>query len=129
MRLWLLCSYSFFCSCIRLRSCFTFLSMHSCIHSQHSFTAFILTDCSTAYHSFSFSYYLQCRSFGVCVYHGATGGRNLPTVFKIEDLKSHIPLKWGTWVHALLKMCLSQNPKARASAIEIQRFLLKILGN
>ncbi len=68
-------------------------------------------------------------AFGVCVYHWATGGRALPPVFKIDELAAHIPLKWGNWVHALLRMCLAQNPKIRASAKEIQQFLLKILGN
>jgi serine/threonine protein kinase len=68
-------------------------------------------------------------AFGVCVYHWATGGRTLPPLFKIDDLAKDIPLKWGVWVHALLKMCLAQNPKVRASAKEIQKFLMKMLGN
>ena len=68
-------------------------------------------------------------AFGVCVYHWATGGRTLPPVFKIDDLAKDIPLKWDVWVHALLKMCLAQNPKVRASAKDIQKFLMKMLGN
>ena len=68
-------------------------------------------------------------AFGVCIYHWATMGRTLPGVFNVEDLKKDIPLKWGEWVHALLKMCLAQNPAMRASSKEICIFLSKILGN
>lgn len=62
-------------------------------------------------------------AFGVCVYHWATGGRTLPQPFNIEEIARHIPLKWTSWVHALLRMCLNLNPRARASAQEIKRFL------
>ena len=62
-------------------------------------------------------------AFGMCVYHWATAGRILPASFSLDDLKSHLPLKWTAWVHALLRMCLHLNPKARASAAEIKRFL------
>jgi len=68
-------------------------------------------------------------SFGVCLYHWSTGGRTLPAVFRIDDLAKDIPLKWDVWVLALLRMCLAPNPKVRASAKEIQKFLVKILGN
>lgn len=62
-------------------------------------------------------------ALGVCVYHWATAGRTLPSAFQLDELKSHLPLKWTAWVHALLRMCLNPNPRARASAAEIKRFL------
>jgi serine/threonine protein kinase len=68
-------------------------------------------------------------AFGVCVYHWATMGRTLPGILNVEDLKKDIPRKWGPWVHALLKMCLAQNPNVRASSSEVKLFLSKMLGN
>jgi serine/threonine protein kinase len=64
-------------------------------------------------------------AFGICVYQWATGGRNLPnmTTMHVDNLQAHIPLKWGTWVFSLLRMCLQQNPKHRAKSIEVHRFL------
>jgi serine/threonine protein kinase len=63
-------------------------------------------------------------AFGVCVYHWATAGRTLPPQpVNVEALAKDLPLKWTSWVLALLRMTLSLNPKARASSAEIKRFL------
>jgi len=62
-------------------------------------------------------------AFGVCVYHWATGGRTLPMPFTLDQIIPHVPLKWTSWVHALLRMTLAMNPKARASAAELKKFL------
>ena len=69
-------------------------------------------------------------AFGCCVYHWATAGKTLPgTSFQVQDLQKDIPLKWGEWVFALLKMTLAHNPNVRASSREVRLFLSKILGN
>jgi len=62
-------------------------------------------------------------AFGVLVYHWATGGKTIPAVFTMESLAPDLPLKWGVWVFSLLRMCLAQNPKTRASARDVQIFL------
>lgn len=66
-------------------------------------------------------------AMGVCIYIWATKGKHLynpnqnidfDMVFKL------LPLKWGPWLQALLRMCLQKNPKFRASAEEIVQFLV-----
>jgi serine/threonine protein kinase len=63
-------------------------------------------------------------ALGMCIYYWATGG--LYPNFNIDNLESirdHIPLKWQSWVHSLLRMCLQQNRDYRASADEIFTYL------
>lgn len=70
-------------------------------------------------------------AFGMCVFYWATKGLypNFNTD-SLEDLRIHIPMKWGDWVHALLRMCLQPNRDYRASAEELYHFLaiLKLDG-
>ena len=70
-------------------------------------------------------------AFGICVFYWATKGLypNFNTD-SLEDLRVHIPMKWGDWVHALLRMCLQPNKDYRASAEEMYNFLaiLKLEG-
>ena len=63
-------------------------------------------------------------ALGICVYNWATQGL-YPNfnVESLEDLKEHIPLKWGSWLHSLLRMTLQQNKDYRASAEELFNFL------
>ena len=67
-------------------------------------------------------------AFGMCVYYWATAGQTLQynqpmTLPALETLRTHIPLKWGKWVHNLLRMCLQPNPDLRASVSEALDFL------
>lgn len=67
-------------------------------------------------------------AFGMCVYYWATFGESLTyrhptTALAVETIKSHIPLKWGKWVHTLLRMCLQPNPDLRCTAAEAVDFL------
>ena len=67
-------------------------------------------------------------AFGVCVYYWATGGRTLPAAYTMDTLATALPLKWGVWVHSLLRMCLQQNPKTRGTAKDILVFLSSRYG-
>lgn len=72
-------------------------------------------------------------AFGLCVYFWATGGLSLKdrlpmTAQALEKIKAQIPLKWGIWVHSLLRMCLQVNPDVRASAKEVLEFLSTRIG-
>lgn len=66
-------------------------------------------------------------AFGVCVYIWATAavGKSFPDmqVTRIDQLKEMIPIKWGSWVYTLLRMCLEKDPKKRAGSKEILSFL------
>lgn len=67
-------------------------------------------------------------AFGICVYYWATRGLHLTiqdgAPIDFEAIRKTIPLKWGQWIHSLLKMCLQRNPKYRASAKDIYQFLV-----
>jgi serine/threonine protein kinase len=67
-------------------------------------------------------------AFGICVYYWATRGLHLTiqdgAPIDFEAIRKTIPLKWGLWIHSLLKMCLQRNPKYRASAKDIYSFLV-----
>eukprot|EP00981_Chlorochromonas_danica_P010683 scaffold3335_cov234-Ochromonas_danica.AAC.9 len=66
-------------------------------------------------------------AFGVCVFYWVTKGELLPTNHFFENnmdvLKNRLPLKWGSWLLQLLRMCLVIDPTCRASAKEIVQFL------
>jgi hypothetical protein len=51
---------------------------------------------------------------------------NVPDKYAInyDQLFKKIPLKWGKWIYALLKMCLQKNPMFRASAEDVHKFLI-----
>ena len=59
-------------------------------------------------------------AFGVLAYYWATRGEypNMETT-TLDGLKTKLPLKWGDWLHALLRMCLQRNPRNRATAHEV----------
>jgi serine/threonine protein kinase len=61
---------------------------------------------------------------GICIYNWLTLGLypNL-AIESIDDLRTHIPLKWEPWLHSLILMCLQPNPKHRASTDQIINFL------
>eukprot|EP01038_Epipyxis_sp_PR26KG_P007086 gene7086-9671_t len=65
--------------------------------------------------------------FGLCVYYWVTGGL-LPIpnllITPLDQILLNIPLVWGKWIHTLLRMCLSIQPHMRATAKEIQVFLI-----
>jgi serine/threonine protein kinase len=62
-------------------------------------------------------------AMGTCVYYWVTGEYpNLETT-SLEDLRRVIPLKWGMWVHSLLRMCMQRHPKYRASAEQVFLYL------
>ena len=73
-------------------------------------------------------------AFGVCLYFWATKGihRTLPMssagIVDMATAKKNIPLKWNTWVHSLLDMCLQLNPANRASSKDIHMFLSSRFG-
>ena len=68
-------------------------------------------------------------AFGICAFHWATEGL-YPDVsagkgglVDLESLIKKLPLKWGPWLHSLLRMCLQKVPKNRATADDLFRFL------
>lgn len=69
-------------------------------------------------------------AYGLCVYHYATRGLSIPSVLALpvsanitEHLRGHIPLKWGSWLHTLLNMCLQREPRLRASSQDVLTLL------
>jgi serine/threonine protein kinase len=63
-------------------------------------------------------------ALGMCIFHWATCGTYPNFDFdSIETISTHIPLKWDSWVHSIIRMCLQQNRDYRASADEIFTFL------
>lgn len=68
-------------------------------------------------------------AFGICCFHWATEGL-YPDVsagkgglVDLEALIKKLPLKWGPWLHSLLRMCLQKVPRNRALADDLFRFL------
>ena len=68
-------------------------------------------------------------AFGICCFHWATEGL-YPDVsagkgglVDLESLIRKLPLKWGPWLHSLLRMCLQKVPRNRAVADDLFRFL------
>ena len=68
-------------------------------------------------------------AFGMVAYHLSSKGRPIPSTTQMgpgnlaAQLRAHVPAKWDAWLHTLLNMCLQRDPRLRASAQEIQRFL------
>ena len=73
-------------------------------------------------------------AFGICIYYWATGGIQVLPMNHITNqldmiaIKKSIPLKWKTWLHSLLDMCLQTTPELRASSKEIHLFLMSRFG-
>lgn len=68
-------------------------------------------------------------AFGMCAFYWACGGINTLqykpsiSIHEIENLKSQIPLKWGDWLHAMLRQCLQPHQRSRPTAKELIAFL------
>lgn len=68
-------------------------------------------------------------AFGMCTLQWASRGsaslehKQAPSLYGLDGLRVLIPLKWGDWVHAMLRMCLQPNPDNRPSAKELIQFL------
>lgn len=68
-------------------------------------------------------------SFGMCVFEWASNGqaslqhKAYPSLKGINALRTQIPLKWGDWVHDLIRQCLQAVPESRPSAQELIDFL------
>jgi serine/threonine protein kinase len=68
-------------------------------------------------------------AFGMVAYHLCTRGRPIPSVMQLgpgnlaEQLRVHVPVRWDSWLHTLLNMCLQRDPRLRATAQEISFFL------
>jgi serine/threonine protein kinase len=76
-------------------------------------------------------------AFGVCVYFWATKGlhKSVPLHSGYSNnnvnfpvLHQAVPLKWKTWLHSLLDMCLQTDSTNRATSSEILQFLSSRLG-
>jgi serine/threonine protein kinase len=69
-------------------------------------------------------------AFGMCVLEWASnsqttlhGKGTYPSAKGIDALKAQIPLKWGGWVHDLIRQCLQMQPESRPTAQDLIDFL------
>jgi serine/threonine protein kinase len=66
---------------------------------------------------------------GICVFFWATEGiypdvsAGRGGLVDIESAVKMLPLKWGPWMHSVLRMCLQKVPRNRASADDLYKFL------